>query len=101
MKMLVGLIAIAWFLCAVTGAVLAMNRGNSGFIGFLAGGLLGVFGLVMILTFERNPMPSEAWCDSCAKIIRKEAVLCPYCKTPRTGVPSLRTDGGKWAASKD
>lgn len=72
-------LVISWGICAIAGAVIAVNRGNNGVIGFIGGALFGIFGLAMVATSPRNPTIKETRCKSCAEIIRKEATVCPHC----------------------
>jgi RNA polymerase subunit RPABC4/transcription elongation factor Spt4 len=73
------MLLISWGICAIAGAVIAVNRGNSGIGGFAAGAVFGWFGLAMIVTAARNPTAKEGRCKACAEIIRREATICPHC----------------------
>lgn len=72
---------ISWATCALTGALIAIFRGNSGFLGFICAMLFGVFGLAMIASMQRQPLSDEKRCDTCDEIIRSRAKLCPHCRS--------------------
>jgi hypothetical protein len=101
------LIFFIWISLSILAAYIASNKGNSGLVCFLGGiifsPLVGL--LVAILSPQNNQVALEKQkikngykkCKFCAELIKREAVICHYCKmecviTPpsvvNTGSPS-------------
>ncbi len=85
-------ILIFWFICAIVTAIIASNKGRSGFLWFLIGAMLGIFGLILVAALPRinEPKPTVAGfeaatpsthvkCPDCAELVKKEARVCRHC----------------------
>lgn len=76
---------IIWFLFGIVAAIIANNKGRSGCLWFLAGGLFGPFSLIILALpslkpGQQQPTPeTHVQCPDCAELIRKEARVCKHC----------------------
>jgi hypothetical protein len=76
---LAGLIAgiIAWWIIfAIASSIISHYKGRGWFAGLLWGGLLGPFGLLVVLVQPRGGVP----CPSCASPVNPKAKVCPTCR---------------------
>lgn len=95
---------VIWAVCAALAALVATSKGRSGVGWFLIGLLLGPFAFLLSLGVSPRgggPRPDATVidCDStdvdmrscpfCAETIRKEAVVCRYC---RRDIPRAQID---------
>lgn len=67
-------------MCAVTAAMIGAGKGEGGGA-FLAGFLFGPFGILWALLSKGN----RRACPSCMKLLHKDALICPHCRTSRSG----------------
>jgi uncharacterized membrane protein len=84
------LVLFTWVSCAIAGAVVAVNRGNNGVAGFIGSAVFGVFGLAMVASAKRGPTINETRCPACAEVLRREAVICPHCRSTFDEAAALR-----------
>lgn len=89
-------IVIGWLICAIVVAVIASNRGRSGFGWFLIAALLSpLIGLILVLVFPKRGVAAMATdetgqkitaethvrCPDCRELVRKDARKCKHCGT--------------------
>lgn len=79
---------LIWFLFGIISAVVASNKGRSGFAWFLIGVLLGPFGLLFALVVSKDTEALDRAslssgelkrCYHCAELIKREAIKCRHC----------------------
>ena len=68
-----------WIMCAIAAAMIGATKGR-GFSGFLAGLLLGPFGVLFAFLARGNRVD----CPACKSNIHPEATMCPHCRTAVT-----------------
>lgn len=77
-----------WLLFGIITAVVASNKGRSGFGWFLIGVLFGPFGLILALVISKDVDAIEKAdlrsgklkkCHHCAELVKREAVKCRHC----------------------
>ncbi len=78
---------LVWLVCGVIGAIVGDSRRDVGFLaGFLVGFLLGPLGLFILIVLAVRG--ERKICKHCAKRIRVEAKVCPYCSSGRITSPA-------------
>jgi len=76
------MILLFWLLFGVASAIVAGNKGRSGFGWFLVGILLGPFGLIFALVVAKiEPLPVVAPLPalSAGQLLDQETKTCPHC----------------------
>lgn len=68
-------ILFIWFLFGIVAAIIGAQKGQ-GCLGFIAGFLLGPFGLIIMIFTKGNRVA----CPHCKELIRKDATVCPHCQ---------------------
>ena len=68
------ILGIIWCLFGIVTAIIARNKGESIVTSFLAGMLLGPFGILIVL------FVSGKKCPYCMSKIHREAIVCPKCR---------------------
>lgn len=77
-----------WSLFAITGAVIARNRGAGADIGFVFGLLFGPFGLIFayylgdddLIAARLVKTGQRKQCPACKELARVDAEICPRCR---------------------
>jgi hypothetical protein len=80
-------IFVFWFLFSIAVAVLASNRGRSGFLWFIFSILLSpLLGVIFVLVMENlkdiedKPNPNtHVRCPDCRELVRNDARKCKHC----------------------
>jgi MFS family permease len=79
----------AWVLVAVAVGWLADQKGRSPVIWFLVGLLWGPFAVLLVGLAPRGASGQYHRCSECREPIRREAQVCPFCRTAiPTDLPS-------------
>jgi len=65
-----------WLMCGVIASIIGSQKGL-GCGGFIAGVLLGPFGIILVLVMKGDKIK----CPYCQKLIDKKAIKCPYCQS--------------------
>jgi hypothetical protein len=77
-----------WLMCGIAAAIVASNKGRSGFGWFFLGFFLGPFGFILSLIVSKNATALEKSaiqsgamkkCPFCAELVKVEAALCKHC----------------------
>ena len=77
-----------WFMCGIGSAIVAVNKGRSGFGWFLLGFLFSPIGFILSLVVGKNVAVLEAnailsgelrKCPYCAELVKVEAKICKHC----------------------
>lgn len=77
-----------WLMCAVITAIIASNKGRSGFAWFFVGILTGALGVILALAVSKREdiIDTRAVstgefrkCPLCAEVIKSEALRCKHC----------------------
>ena len=99
-------------ICGVVTAIVAGNKGRSGFGWFFVGALLGPIGIVLSLVVSKNNAAIEEKsvrsggmrkCPYCAELVKEEASLCKHCGRELPSVKMLikATLDGNIISAKD
>lgn len=78
-------VVIFWIGMAIACAVVASNKGRSGFGWFLLGMLFSFIALIIVLVLpskssETTPSPdTHVRCPDCKELVLKEARVCKHC----------------------
>jgi hypothetical protein len=77
-------IAVVWIGVAIACAIVASNKGRSGFGWFIMGLLFSLISLLIVLVLPKvdEDTPSEEThvkCPDCAELVRREARICKHC----------------------
>ena len=70
----------AWLIVAVAAGWLAEEKGRSAIIWFLVGLVSGPFAVVLVGFAPRGASGQFQRCRECREPIRREAVVCPFCR---------------------
>lgn len=87
------MLLFAWFICAIFCAIVASNKGRSGFGWLIVGAIFGIFGLLLavgmpaldqsqrkgLLHLDLHPDRKYRKCPECAETIRSDAKRCRFC----------------------
>jgi MFS family permease len=76
----VGVTLSVWVLVAVAAGWLAEEKGRSPVIWFLIGLLSGPFAVLLAGFAPRGASGDYRRCKDCREPIRREAVVCPFCR---------------------
>lgn len=69
-----------WVMIAIVCAVIASNKGRSGFGWLVLGALFGVFALIVVACLSSTDAdPSLKRCPDCAEAVQPEARVCKHC----------------------
>jgi hypothetical protein len=72
--------ATAWLVVAVAAGWLAEEKGRSAIIWFLVGLVSGPFAVLLVGLAPRGASGDYRRCRDCREPIRREAVVCPFCR---------------------
>jgi hypothetical protein len=70
----------AWLIVAVAAGWLAEENGRSAIIWFLVGLVSGPFAVLLVGLAPRGASGDYRRCRGCREPIRREAVVCPFCR---------------------
>ena len=82
------IIGFLWFLCGITAASIARNKGDNGCFGFILGILLGPIGVIIALLsspkqakLDERALKSGKMkkCPACAELVKVDATKCRHC----------------------
>jgi MFS family permease len=71
---------LVWVLVAVAAGWLAEEKGRSAVIWFLVGLVSGPFAVLLVGFAPRGASGDYRRCRDCRESIRREAVVCPFCR---------------------
>ena len=69
---------IIWLGCAIIAAMIASERGSSGFLWFIFGCFFGIIAVLLAFTCGKR-------CPFCASKISTKAIVCPKCQKSALG----------------
>lgn len=72
--MVTGLLLV-WLFVGLVGAAIGYPK-ERGFLGFVLGMVLGIFGWIIIGVMGKKGVP----CPYCAEPVQRAAIVCPHCR---------------------